>query len=95
MNYTYPEGTEGSDTPQDWLGSALIFANALGHILPVNHGIVVKLQNDMWLDRFDPDTDMVIVWVSESQIHMDQIRSIDYPNYKEGDAVMMATNSEN
>lgn len=68
LNYTRPNDLSHSDSPQDWLNSALIFARALGLILRENVGIVVDLQGDMKVE--DPNITSVIVISREGQIHI-------------------------
>jgi hypothetical protein len=69
MNYTRPKDPDHIDSSQEWLNSALIFAKTLGLILEEGMGVVVKLQGDM--KNPVGDSDKVIVFKVENQIHID------------------------
>jgi hypothetical protein len=69
MNYTRPNDSDHVDSPQEWLNSSLIFAKTLGLVLEEGMGIVVKLQGDM--ENPVGDSDKVIVFKIENQIHID------------------------
>lgn len=71
-NYTHPDDLGHDDEAADWLASALIFANALGHLLRENEGIVVKLKNDMLKLKIIPETTYgkVIVYNYNDQVHV-------------------------
>jgi hypothetical protein len=80
MNYTRPNSDE-SDTPKDWLNSALIFTRTLSLILEENTGIVVKLKGDM-VNPINTNSDRVVVFKKDKMIHVDNIQD---ENLKEGD----------
>lgn len=58
-NYTKPHEKGHQDTPEDWLGSSLVFAKALGFLLEEGTGVVVQLAGDM--KTLMPGVDKVIV----------------------------------
>jgi hypothetical protein len=77
LNYTNPNDLSHSDSPRDWLNSALIFARTLGLMLQENEGIVVDLKGDMKFE--DPSITSVIVINRGSQIHIVPNEN-DYPD---------------
>jgi hypothetical protein len=47
MNYTRPDNIDYEDSPQDWLNSALIFAQALDIVIPEGKGVCIELKGDV------------------------------------------------
>lgn len=70
MNYTRPDDENHEDEPEDWLLASLIFARAIGFLLPEGHGIVVNLVGDA-IDLF-PDAKSVIISNIDDQIHVEK-----------------------
>ena len=68
MNYSKPNLNNHTDSPKDWLASALIFSSALGKLLHENEGIVIELKNDM--RSLLKTCEKVIVYKKENQIHI-------------------------
>jgi hypothetical protein len=67
MNYTRPNNPEHEDQTHDILYGALVFSQALAHLLQVNEGVVVEVQGDA-LDI--NDTKKVIVYCSDKMVHI-------------------------
>ena len=66
-NYTRPNDLEHEDKPEDWLNSALVFAQAIGHLLKENEGVVVELKGAA---KEGFETPKVIVYNGERRIHV-------------------------
>lgn len=89
MNYTKPEEENHQDDPKDWLGSAMVFAKALGNTLPPNSGIVVELENDM-LPIFEP-LKMVLVSNVGGRIN---IEAVENDTWEDGDFVKISSDED-
>lgn len=88
-NYTRPNDPDHVDNPKEWLNSALIFANALGHLLDKNTGVVVEIKGD----AVNPvgKSKKVVVFNMDSMIIID-----DYSgNLEEGERVSIISPEEN
>ena len=77
MNYTRPNDLEYKDKPEDWLNGSLIFANALGHLLQDNEGVVVDIKGDI-VNPYSDDAKKVIVFKMNQMININSLHE-DYP----------------
>lgn len=85
MNFTKPNEKNYEDKPEDWLFTALVFADALGNILAIGQGVVVEITGE--LIAMHPEMTKVIVHNNGKQIGVvDVSKKIEL---KEGDIVQM------
>lgn len=94
MNYTRPNDENHTDSPQDWLAGALIFARALGIVLPQGQGIVVAPHGDA--KQFFDD-ELIIVANLGTQIQVLPLSKDDMnpgEEYNEGDFIIFEEEKE-
>lgn len=49
LNYMQPDQPDHEDSPAEWLFSARIFANALGHILKDTEGVIANIDGETFV----------------------------------------------
>ncbi len=82
-NYTHPDKPNHEDSPEEWLYSSMVFARALGFLLPQEHGVVVDLKGDMKI--INPDVNRVAVYNKNENIVVTDISERN--DLKEGDLI--------